>query len=128
MKKCASCGQDAPDWVAACSNCRTLFGGPRVSGAILPPPAQTLPPRVVQALPSTGPDTRKVPGIAIAALVLCFVCFPMVGAIVAIPALRKINDAPHLYKGKGLAVAALVIGIGWTVLVVAGVAIALLVD
>jgi type II secretory pathway pseudopilin PulG len=70
--------------------------------------------------PVQPPAEPVTPASAIVALVLA--CVPLllihlVGAGIGIFALVKINGNPQAYKGKGLAIAAIVIGFAWLVLV-----------
>lgn len=54
----------------------------------------------------------KTAGLAIAALVCAFLCFPL-GVILAIVALIKISGSKGALGGKGLAIAALILSLAW---------------
>jgi type IV pilus assembly protein PilA len=75
--------------------------------------------------PSQPPTTQpaalaagqpKTSGLAIAALILSILpiaCINVVGIVLGIVALVKINEKPTLLKGKGLAIAAIIVGVMW---------------
>ncbi len=65
---------------------------------------------------ATPPAAPKTSGLAITALILALLpifCINVVGVVLGIVALVKIGDRPQELKGKGLAIAAIVVGILW---------------
>jgi hypothetical protein len=80
----------------------------------VPPPAAPAPPPAPgYAAPGYAPGYAepKWNGMAIAGFVLAITCFSLLGTIFSAVALAQINKEPQRYKGKGLAIAGLVLGI-----------------
>jgi len=92
------------------------------------PPAPQSPPAVQPSNPYASPAEisaePKTSGLAIAGFVMSLLPFCMihlVGLILGAVAWAQINNRPHELKGKGLAIAAVVIGSFWLVIAVVGV-------
>lgn len=92
----------------------------------VPPPPQQQPMPPQQPMYGQPPMQGQKKGLAIASLVVSLVgllCFGVILGPLAIIfgaiALSKANSEPHMYGGKGMAVAGLIIGIvdiiGWVI-------------
>jgi len=93
MILCSSCGHATRDGHRFCSRC----------GAAL------------SSAPPEGPQTSAFAVIGFV-LALIPVCLNFVGVILGAIALVEISRKPESVRGRGLAIAAVVIGLGWVVL------------
>ena len=88
----------------------------------VPPPPPAAP--VYAAAPQAGYPAQKWNGLAITGFIMSFFCGGILGVIFSAIALAQINKQPTLYKGKGLAIAGLVIGVClmalWIILLATG--------
>ncbi len=84
-------------------------------GAGYPPPQQPQMPGAMPPGGGGGTSEAKTSGLAIAGLVLsiifCIPIFPLLGVIFGIVSLIKITKEPERLRGKGLAIAAIVVGV-----------------
>ena len=82
------------------------------------PPSTAFPPPEPPADPAAQAQTS---GVAIAALILALIplfCINVVGVVLGIVAIIQIGQRPRELKGQGLAIAAIVVGVMWFVVII----------
>ena len=113
MNKCAQCRLLVQDGLATCPSC-----GAKIAGAT----QRSSAPATGSATPSArarqplGP--RRTPPTAVIGIVLALIpiCVNVIGVVLGIVALVQISKQPRRYRGRGLAIAAIVVGSLWLVL------------
>lgn len=108
MKDCNSCKNDIEDGASFCPTCGASQA-PKAASPYNPPRSQLGTPAHV--------DPQETPTIVIIGFVLSFIpllCLNFVGGILGIVGLNKIASNPARYKGRGLAIASIVLGFGVT--------------
>ena len=101
MKVCPGCGHQLADDVSCCPECNHPLLSPTPSGSAFP----------------AGPlplELRPTPPVAILAIIFALIpCTFVIGIILGAFALVQIKRRPQVYRGRGLALAAIGIGMAW---------------